>query len=476
MTQFLVVDDERAVRWKLVAGIEAAELGQAHEAADLESARAMLRGGRYDLVLLDLGLPPGGDDPLPSPDAGLTLLDEIAADPGAGPDVLVVTAEASVEIAVEAMKRGAIDYLQKPFDAVELRRRLTNALAARANRDDLRALREVVERASGLDAVVFEAPQMEAVLRQARKVARTASTVLVRGETGTGKELIARTLHFASPRREGPFVVVDTPAIPSTLLESELFGHLRGAFTGARAARKGKFELARGGTIFLDEIGDMGLELQAKVLRVIEEREFQPLGASVPIAAEVRIVAATHQDLEGAVESGGFRRDLYYRLNVVPITIPPLRGRAQDIPLLARHFLTRFNRELGTRVAGFEDAALERLVAERWPGNVRQLKNLVERLANLVEDDTLIGIDDLEAALEERRPGTQAPKGAAAGPADDPFPPLEGTLADCVEQLEKVLVRRAMIACRGNKSAAASRLGLSRPALYSRLDRYGIQD
>jgi DNA-binding NtrC family response regulator len=491
MPQILVVEDEQAIRWKLRCGIEEAGLGEVSEASDLATARELTRTHRYDLVLLDLGLPLGANEPIPEPDAGFSLLAELTADAEWTPAILVVTADSSIDTAVRAMRCGAADYLQKPFDPLELRQRVGNIIQARRGALELTALREVVERISGIKSVIHQSEAMARILDHVRRVGQRDSTVLVRGETGTGKELIARAIHFCSPRRAAPFVAVDTPAIPAMLLEDELFGHVRGAFTGAAVSRHGKFEMAEGGTIFFDEIGDMDLQLQAKMLRVIQEREFQPVGGSRTIKADVRIVAATNQDLESAVREGRFREDLYYRLNVFPLTLPPLRERREDIPVLANHFVIEMNREFGTRVGGFAPRTLERLQALPWPGNVRQLRNLVERLVTLAEDDAAIGLEDLEAALAASPGGLQGSSGATAGvtPAaagtvdagegtagriEEQFPDLDGTLAESIEILERILIKRALVRANGNKSKAATLLGLSRPALYNRLARYDI--
>ena len=476
MTRILVVDDERAIRWRIVAGIEAGDLGEVTEAADLKSARRELASGPFDLVILDLGLPQVAGESDPRPLAGLDLLDEIRARPESAPEVIVVTAEACVDVAVDAMRRGARDYLNKPFEELELRRRVENVLALGARQEEVRALQQVVERASGIETIVYRSKPMEKLVDRIRRVAKNDSTILVRGETGTGKELVARAIHFASARAEHPYVTVDTPAIPANLLEDELFGHVKGAFTSAAGQRRGKVELARGGTLFFDEIGDMAVELQAKILRLLQERQFQPVGGETPLAADVRVIAATHQDLETGVAEGWFREDLYYRLNVVPVDLPPLRERPEDILPLAEHFLEKFNRNLGTRVSGFDGAASERLASAPWEGNVRQLHNVVEQLANLVEEGRSVTLEDAEAALfsSSRLKRSIAADSAGEGLLEDGFPELEGDLASCIERLESVMIQRALGRAAGNKSKAAAILGISRPALYARLDRCGL--
>ena len=482
--RILVVEDERAIRWQLVAGLEDADLGAVTEAADVETARRLLGASRFDVVLLDLGLPPTPEDPIAQPGAGLAILDDIHAASPDAPRVLVVTAEASPEIAVDAMKRGAFDYLRKPFDKIELQRRVDSVLRLATQEEDVRELRAVVRRASGLESIVHRSEKMARVIDRLKRVARGDSTVLIRGETGTGKELVARAIHHGSSRANRPYAIVDTPAIPASLLEDELFGHVKGAFTSAAGARRGKVEMARGGTLFFDEIGDMEPALQAKLLRLLQERQFQSVGGSTTVDADVRIVAATHQNLEQGVKEGWFRRDLYYRLNVVPIDLPPLRDRPEDVVPLAIHFLGEFNRSMGTRVKGLSPEAAELLTRNDWPGNVRQLRNVIEQLTNLVEDATDILGEDVRAALDtsaETRSlvrASSAHEPVVGQPAllPDGFPLLEGDLRTCLERLEITLINRALDQAKGNRTKAAALLGLSRPALYGRLERHGLGD
>ncbi len=482
MARILVVEDERLVRRAIVDEIEQAQLGSVEGVGDLAAARAALAAEPIDVVILDLGLPETAEDALPRQGAGLALVDEICAQEGDVPDVVVVTSEASVEIAVDAMRRGARDYLRKPFDPVVLRRRIENIAVARSRGEEVEELRRVVARASGFNAIVYRSTSMGKVMDRVRRAARGNSTVLVRGATGTGKELIARALHFASARADGPCVTVNCPAIPSELLESELFGHVRGAFTDARASRRGKLEMADGGTIFLDEIGDMSPKLQAKILRVIQEREFERVGSSDTVKVDVRIVAATHQYLERLVEEGLFREDLYYRLNVLPIDLPALRERPADILPLAEHFLEQLNRTLGTRVGGFDDEAAALLRGAAWPGNVRELRNVVERVVNLMECGDSITKAEVVAAMEAPRPRFAGPDAGAAadgGEARPPvlgdgFPPMDGTLRENLDQLERALLVRALDSTGGNRSRAATLLGISRPALYDRLESHAL--
>ncbi|MAE71111.1 MAG: hypothetical protein CME06_11680 [Gemmatimonadetes bacterium] len=480
MARILVVEDEELIRRAMVDEVERASLGSVEGVGDIASARAALAAEPIDIVILDLGLPATADDTQPQQGAGLALVDEICGVSGDSPDIVIITSETSVEIAVDAMRRGARDYLPKPFDPIVLRHRIENLVVARSRGEEVKELRRVVERVSGVESIVYRSQIMRQVLDRVRRAARGSSTVLIRGETGTGKELVARALHFASPRSDDPFVTVNCPAIPSELLESELFGHVRGAFTDAHASRRGKLEMADGGTVFLDEIGDMSPKLQAKILRVIQEREFERVGSSVPVRIDVRIVAATHRHLEELVEQGLFREDLYYRLNVLPIELPPLRERPADIIPLAEHFLQRINRAAGTQVGGFDDEAAAMLRGASWPGNIRELRNVVERVVNLTECGDSVGKAEIEIATENPRPRHASSTGAADESAAsvpvlaDGYPPMDGTLRECLDRLEKTLIVRALDMTGGNRSRAAGLLGLSRPALYDRIERYGM--
>ena len=465
MSAILVVEDDRLPRRAAVADLEDAGLGTVTAVEHMQGARDALAQEPFDLVLLDLGLPRDADDPLPRQDAGLEIVTEIVALGDHAPDVIVVSANEDFEVVVDAMRRGARDYLRKPFDPIELLRRVENTLVARRKSQEVKQLRRIVEQATGFQSIISRSPTMTRIESIVERVASRESTVLISGATGTGKELVARALHFNSPRREKALVTVNCPAIPSQLMESELFGHVKGAFTDARTSRRGKVEMAAGGTLFLDEIGDLDLGLQAKVLRLIQEKEFERVGSSQVTQSDVRIVAATHRDLEEEVAAGRFREDLFYRLAVVPIRLPALQERSEDIQLLAEHFLERFNASLGTRVAGFEAGAIAALQSHSWPGNVRELQNIVERLVNLVESNEAITESDVFAAL--------TPLNQSGGV---PGLPTSGGLRENMEKYERLLIEQAMSVAAGNKTRAAELLAISRPALYDRLALYGLND
>jgi len=366
--KILVVDDEEATRH----GIRKALQAKGHvilEAPDLRSGRFILEQENPDLVLLDVNLPDG---------SGIDLLKELSARPGA-PAVIVVTAHGSERLAIEAIRAGAYEYLSKPFEVDELRLLVRNARERAQLAIENESLRAELGRDSRFKAMVGSSPAMQKVFEIIERVAPTDVTVLIQGESGTGKELVAREIHARSGRSPMPFVAVNCAALPDSLIESELFGHEKGAFTGAVARRHGKFELAAGGTLFLDEIGDMALATQAKVLRVLEEQRFEPLGSQESVSVDVRIVCATHRDLAQAIAASQFREDLYYRIHVVSIDLPPLRERSEDIDPLLEHFGKTLAEKYRIEWAGFTEAARSKLLAYPWPGNVRELRNLVER-------------------------------------------------------------------------------------------------
>ncbi len=384
--RILLVEDNDALR-RGVARALAPRFGCVDEEARGDRAAERLADPGvepYDVVVTDLRLP--GSD-------GLAVL-EAARKRDGRTAVVLMTAYGTIETAVEAMRRSAFDFVQKPFELDELEARVQRALDHTRLMREVQALRD--ERAAwlGTERIAGESPALRAAVELARRVAPTRATVLVTGETGTGKELIAGLVHTHSPRAAGPFVKVNCAALPEALLESELFGHERGAFTSAERLRIGRFEQADGGTLFLDEIGDMSAATQAKLLRVLQDQEFYRVGGTKPLRTDVRIVAATNRDLEEALRAGSFREDLYFRLNVIGISLPPLRARPEDVDLLASHFLAEFARELGRPLHGFTAEALARLRAHSWPGNVRELRNVVER-AVLMSEGTLVGAGDV---------------------------------------------------------------------------------
>ncbi len=413
-----------------------------------EEAWRRLGEAEFDLLLSDVRMP--GLD-------GLELLSRARATRPSLP-VILITAHGDIEMAVEAMQRGASDFITKPFDRHSLLEKVERALRPSRLARENEALREQLADRFSFEKIIGSSEPMRRLFDVMTRVAFRDTTVLIRGESGTGKELVARALHQASPRREGRFVAVNCAAIPPALLESELFGHLRGSFTGADSDREGRFQAASGGTLFLDEIGDMPLELQAKLLRSLQERQVEPVGSSKPVPIDVRILAATHQDLEQLVESGSFRRDLYFRLNVVPLTVPPLRERLEDIPLLARHFLRR----LGEPEVKLEPSALECLRRYSWPGNVRELENMVERaLALRIDPERLT---DADFILPEPCSAPLSANGSLQLP--------EGGIV--LDQLERDLIRAALHKAQGNQTRAAALLGISRQKLIYRMQKHEV--
>jgi DNA-binding NtrC family response regulator len=447
----LVVEDDAAMRDLLVE--ELAETGfHVEAAAGGSSGVERVRQGGIDVVVSDLRMPDLD---------GFDLLRDIKAPDalGTSPHVIVITAFGSIDTAIKAVKLGAYDYITKPFEIEALSLAIDKALAERGLRREIARLRKEVARPYTLENVVGKSAAMQEIFGLINRLAGSLASVLITGESGTGKELIARAIHFNSPRAKKPFIAVNLAAIPDTLIESELFGYKRGAFTDARTDRSGLFLEADQGTIFLDEIGELSPPLQAKLLRVLQEREVRPLGATRSEKLDVRVVAATNRDLEARMREGQFREDLYYRLNVLQIALPPLRSRPEDILPLAEFFLARrASAAAGRRVPSFSQAAVKALVAYHWPGNVRELENVVERAVALCETES-IGTDDLPAQVKERRSSDFLAGALARGL----------TLAD----LEREYIERVLAAEGGNKTRAANRLGLDRKTLYRKLEEYG---
>jgi len=451
MSNILIVEDEPKMRRLLE--ISLGEDGHTvHIAPDAETALKCFQREAVDLIVTDLKLPGMN---------GLEFLQE-AKKWNASVPVVVMTAYGSVETAVEAMKAGASDYVLKPFSMAEMRLVISKELDVQRVRDENRSLKEALGKRYHYQNIIARSARMQEVLAIVERVAATNSTVLLGGESGVGKDLIARAIHQNSRRASGPFIKINSTAIPDTLLESELFGYERGAFTGANASKPGKFELADKGTLFLDEIGDVPAPTQVKLLRVLQEREFERLGGTKTLKVDVRLIAATNKDLRAALEQGTFREDLYYRLNVVPIDIPPLREHKEDIPDLVNHFLVRFNHENGRRVENITPAALKTLMEYHWPGNVRQLENTIERAVALSRSP-VIDVDaiQLDSGGHRNHSSTSAP-----------ILPEGMTL----EQWEDEMIREALRRASGNKSQAARMLGLSRNALRYRLGRMGLPD
>ena len=485
----LIADDEINIRRVLEAILRRDGYDVVTAANGNEALAGMRRG--VNTVFTDLKMP--GLD-------GMGLLKRLSAE---YPDVpvIMITAHGSVESAVEAVKLGAFDYVEKPFDQEQIRQIVAKAM--RTHMLSRRDARPEETASRGRFRLVGESAAIRQVYQVVEKVADTPSTVLITGESGTGKELVARALHDNSSRRAGPFIKINCAAIPKTLMESELFGYEKGAFTGAVGSKPGRFELAHGGSLFLDEIGEIPVEMQVKLLRVLQESEFERVGGIKTIKVDVRLITATNRDLAAEIITGGFRDDLYYRLNVVPIHLPPLRERREDIPLLVDHFLARFNERLKKQIAGAAPEALERLVSHQWPGNIRELENVIERTI-LFCDDAHINLADLPGELggtpnqamspptasTEDRPITAAnssgnlplvPNPTASPPTT--LPPVGeevGSLKEAVraetERVERELIQRALDETAGNVTQAARKLQISRKSLQTKMKELGLRD
>ncbi|MCL4683741.1 sigma-54 dependent transcriptional regulator [Myxococcota bacterium] len=456
----LVVEDEAAIRLALT-GLLGREGYEVHPAVSGADALEKLLGDPFDLVLTDLAL-----------GAGPSGMDVLRATKQNRPEtpVVMITAHGSEKIAVEAIKSGAEDYVPKPFDNDEIRVVLRRALERTRLERENRELRERIDREWRFESLIGSGAGMRRVFDTIRKVAETDLTVLIRGESGTGKELVAQALHQRSPRRTRPFLAVNCAAISRELVESELFGHEKGAFTGADARRVGRFEAARGGTIFLDEIGDMPSATQAKVLRVLQERTFERVGGNQPVEVDVRVVAATHRDLEQEVRRGRFREDLYYRLKVVEIELPALRERPEDVPALVEHFLAALATRLERKKLPVTPAALARLTRHAWPGNVRELRNVVEQAAVLASGPA---VDEEDLRLDDRvRTGDT--EGRASGSAG------EGSFSDAkrraVERFERSFLLASLRAHEGNVSRTAAAIGMVRQSLQQKIRELGLRD
>jgi DNA-binding NtrC family response regulator len=453
----LVVDDERNTRDGLRRAFR-------HKydillAEDAASGLTLLRGNQVDVLVTDLRMP--GMD-------GMALTREVAAKVNA-PIIIMLTAYGTLETSVQAMNVGAYDYLTKPIDLGNLEMVIDRGLESRRERRASAALRETMDDGSEFAGIVGNSRAMADVFETVRQVADARSTVLLTGESGTGKELFAKAIHQLSPRANQPFIVVHCASLNQNLLESELFGHEKGAFTSAHERSTGRFEMADGGTLFLDEIGEIELPIQVKLLRVLETRTFERVGGGKPIQVDVRLVAATNRDLKAMVDQGTFREDLFYRLNVVNITLPPLRERQEDLPCLLDHFLQLFAAENGKKLGGFAPEARDLLLAYRWPGNVRELRNCVERMVVMARGDRLTLKDvpaDIRNAVAE----------ALHEPSEEPDEPTAaGRILD-IDANERELIVRALQQTAGNRTEAARILGISRRTLHRKLHTYHLED
>ncbi|MEP0845975.1 MAG: sigma-54-dependent Fis family transcriptional regulator [Phycisphaerae bacterium] len=451
----LIVEDESLIRWSLRQKFE--ERGfQVTEAGDGAKALEALEADTFDLVMLDYKLP------------DMTGLDVLRSARQADSDAVVVmmTAYSTIENAVDAIKLGAFDYISKPFQMDRLLFVVDKALETTKLRREVRELRRNLAREYGTDTIIGQDPSMVRLLEMANQVARTGvSTVFLRGETGTGKDLVARVIHQKSERAAQPFINITCTALSETLLESELFGHERGAFTDAKAQKKGLLEVANGGTIFLDEIGDMPAALQAKLLRFLEERRFRRVGGTREISVDVRVIAATNRDIDQAIEDGAFRRDLMYRLNVVTLFLPPLRARGNDIRLLAQHFVARFATEFKKPVNSITQAAYDMLQGYTWPGNVREMRNVIERAVLLCKTDK-VDAEDIMLGRSDQRPWEWDIEHINLPPHGFDFEKLQ--------RLERHLLLQALERTNYNQSAAAKLLNLTRDRLRYRLQKHGL--
>jgi DNA-binding NtrC family response regulator len=477
MRTLLIVDDDRSVHLLLKSRVgadytllEALTVAQGHE--------IIATHPEIDAVVLDMQLPDG--DGLDVLTAGLKRRP--------GLPFIVLTAHGSVQGAVEAMRAGAFDYAEKPLDLDHLSTTLRNALAQSDLRREVESLRETVRNTYGFDNAIGESRAMATVFRVIRQVINAKAPVLLTGESGTGKEVLARVIHFNSARKGQPFIAVNCAAIPEELLESELFGHEKGAFTGAQQRRLGKFEEARGGTVLLDEIGEMAPRLQAKLLRVLQEREFERVGSNSRIKLDARIIAATNRDLKVEIAEGRFREDLYYRLNVLTIAVPPLRDRKEDVPRLVHYFLGRVREREGTDIRSVTPEAMAVLQSHNWPGNVRELENTIFRAA-LIGDDSTISIDSLPPEMVDAYLAGPTPTVAGAVATAGAAPTLGAptaprgaagvgaagaTVPRTLEEAEKAALEAAWARGGGNVSKVARELGISRATLYRKLRQYGL--
>jgi len=451
MRRVLVVDDEENLRL-VVRSFLKRDGYEVEVASGVDEALPLIESFGPDFVLTDVRMPRLG---------GLDLLATLKAK-GDPATVIVMSAYGNVDLAIEAMKAGAYDYIQKPFKADELLLSLRKAEEREALRRENRALKQEILRESTFEEILAKSTAMQAIFKTISKIADYKTTVLVTGESGVGKELIARAIHRRSARRGGPFVAVNCGAIPENLLESELFGYRRGAFTDATTDRSGLFEQANHGTLLLDEIGELPLPLQVKLLRVLQEETIRRLGDPKDIKIDVRIIAATHRDLSTEMQAGRFREDLYYRINVLPMNIPPLRERREDIPLLVEHFLTRNNARFGTNIRALSPEARRLLVEYGWPGNVRELENTIERAMVLAEKDS-IEADDLPERIREARDPIQLHLTSG-----------ELSIKKTSRFIEEILIRRALQKTKGNRTRAAEVLEISHRALLYKIKEYRI--
>ena len=456
--RILVVDDEPIVceSCKRILDEEGYEVDVAFSG---QEAFEKMKRDTYDIVITDLKMP--GID-------GMEVLKTFRRE---YPEtmVIMITGFSTVETAVEAMKLGAFDYIPKPFTPDEVSLVVKKAIERKSLLLENIYLRSELQEKYGFHNIVGKSKKMQEVYRTIVKVAPTDRTVMIYGQTGTGKELVARAIHYNSPRKDKPFVPVDCAVLAENLLESELFGHVRGSFTGAVTTKPGLFEVAEGGTVFLDEIGNISLSIQAKLLRVLQEREFTPVGGTTPKKVDIRIIAATNKDLEKMIKEETFRDDLYYRLNIVPITLPGLKERQEDIPMLAMHFLNKYAEEMGKSIKGFTPAAMEKLVRYAWPGNVRELENIIERTIVMIEGE-MVQPEHLPLPLEKADAEVQVPE------TSEELKEIKKQLREkAVEDVEKAFILRALERNHWNVTRAAEEVGMLRPNFQAMMRKYGLR-
>src|SRR5262245_31228427 len=466
MTKVLVVDDEPQIR-RILTLLLSDNGFQVAEAESGEQALAVSENFRPDIALLDLSMP--------GIDGHTTLLELLRRHDKL--DCVMMTAYGTIPSAVEAMKSGAFDYLTKPFDNDELVLIINRALEMRRLSREVEELRDELSSRYGFNEIIGISPKLQDIFRKMAKVAPLDTIVLIEGESGTGKELVARAIHRRSNRSNNPFVAVNCGAIPQSLFEAEFFGHERGAFTDAREARAGRFEQAQGGTIFLDEVGELPFESQVKLLRALQEREVTRIGGKSSIKVDVRLIAATNIDLQAAVNSGRFRKDLYWRLNVVKLTIPCLRERREDIPLIIDHMFERFKRELGLEVRSIAPEARKLLELYDWPGNVRELENTICSAVIMCETD-VIKVQDLPSRLRGELDGalSKADSRLAVGTDDIGKMTLKDAVKEATDRIEKIVIASRLAELRGNRTATANSLDISRKTLFNKMRHYGLED
>jgi DNA-binding NtrC family response regulator len=457
LSQILLIDDESHNREALTLLLSHAGY-QVQSAASGEEALKILQETPFEIVITDLFLPGV---------SGIDILKRVKED-SPYTNVILITGNASAETAVEAMKEGAFDYITKPLNFEKLKILVAKALEKSRLVAENLYLRQQLRGKYKFDRIIGNSPAMQQVFSRMEKIVHTDSTILILGESGTGKELVAKAIHFNGPRREKPFIAINCGAIPADLLESELFGHARGSFTGAVADKPGKFEAANGGTIFLDEIGTMPMHLQMKLLRVLQEHEVERVGTSKKIKLNVRVISATNANIEDEVKRGAFREDLYYRLNVIPILLPPLRERREDIALLARHFLLKSCKEMNRPLMSISPAAMQALEAYDWPGNVREMENVIERSVALT-DGEIIEKSDLPAGIggndDETLPGQLCPRVTEDGV----------DMVHTIEAIERRMIAEALELSDGVKARAANLLGINRTTLVEKIKRHALE-